>query len=276
MASSASCGHLGTARRAARRRRVAVLAVPRTPASASQRIVNRMAAETSVAAASPFGRAPPGTRPLSTLRPPCRIAGLKAKLNTNAKFYATHHVRPLVGRPSKVSSYRARYGLIAALQRWTEAGALRQRAHRLHQPVDVDWLGEVLLEPGGERAPPILVARERGQRDGRHLSIARRAELPQVADEAITVLARHRDVADDQLRVELRHRASRLLRRRDRADLRPRLPQHLLRRLAGRWIVVDDEDAQSVQPRGVVGRAPAFGRSRRASDGRLIPDVHEG
>src|SRR6266849_2851835 len=128
MASSASCGHLGTARRAARRRRMAVLAVPRTPASASQRIVNRMAAETSVAAASPFGRAPPGTRPLSTLRPPCRIAGLKAKLNTNAKFYATHHVRPLVGRPSKVSSYRGRHGLIAALQRWTEAGAPRARS----------------------------------------------------------------------------------------------------------------------------------------------------
>src|SRR3989442_4611237 len=57
--------------------------------------------------------------------------------------------------------------------RWTEAGALRQRAHRLQQPVDVDRLGEVLLEPGGERAPPILFARERGQRDGRHLRVAR-------------------------------------------------------------------------------------------------------
>src|SRR6266849_3889108 len=51
--------------------------------------------------------------------------------------------------------------------------ARRERAHRLHQPVDVDWLGEVLLEPGGERAPPILLARERGQRDGRHLRVAR-------------------------------------------------------------------------------------------------------
>src|SRR5882724_8514171 len=75
----------------------------------------------------------------------------------------------------------------------------------------------------------------------RSSSPARGVELPQVADEAVTVLARHRDVADDQLRVEFRHGASRLLRRPDRADLRARLPQHLLHRLAGRLIVVDDE-----------------------------------
>src|SRR6266481_10065844 len=123
-------------------------------------------------------------------------------------------------------------------------------SRRRHTRWNCDWSSDVCSSDLLPRA-----------RSTRWPALARRAraELPQAADEAVTVLPRHRDVADDQLRVEFRHGAPGLLRRRDCADLGPRLPQDLLHRLAGRLIVVDDEDAHSAQPRGIGPRASAFG-----------------
>src|SRR3954468_9275527 len=146
-------------------------------------------------------------------------------------------------------------------------------AYRSQQPVDIDGFGEMLLESGSDGAPPVLVACEGGQGDGGHLRSRHGVELPQRADEAVPVLAGHRYVAKDELRMDLGERAPCLLRGRDCADLRPGVPEDLLDGAAGRLIVVDNEDRQSLQSRQV-GPAPVAGEYCRPSD-HLVLDGDE-
>src|SRR5205814_6176588 len=97
---------------------------------------------------------------------------------------------------------------------------------------------------------------------------AERADLPH---ERVAVLARHADVAEEDVRPPARECGERLGGRLAYPDLGTVPPQDRLENLAGVRIVVDHEDAEAVEPRDRAlrgGRRLRLGRARGALTGR--------
>ena len=123
------------------------------------------------------------------------------------------------------------------------------------------------LEARRERLLPVLGPRVRRQRDGGE-GVPRRqaADLPQ---ERVAVLARHTDVAEEDVRPPARECGERLGGRLAHPDVGTVPPQDRLENLARVRLVVDHEDAEAVEPsarRG--GWRLRLGRARRRLPGR--------
>src|SRR5262245_37414240 len=112
-----------------------------------------------------------------------RTKGMRSGPRTTPRFQATKRgaIR-LTSRAAGPGSGRRR------------SRARRQAGHGGHQLTRLDRLGEIFVEAGREDALALLEPRMRGERDDGELAAPVRGQAAQLEDEAVAVLARHRDV----------------------------------------------------------------------------------
>ena len=101
---------------------------------------------------------------------------------------------------------------------------------RVNQPDDrgeklggLHGLGNVLIKARREGLLPILPPGVGGERDGRHVRYPciRSVNRPELVNERVSVLLRHRNVGNQEVRPPVREQGERVRRRDDTARLRP-------------------------------------------------------
>jgi len=159
---------------------------------------------------------------------------------------------------------------------------LQQHGEGRDEPVDVDGFGHVDLEAGLERSAAIFAAGERGERERGHVAAARRTQGADPTEEAVPILLRHRDVADEELRSELGEYLHRHRGRLDRPNHGAAQAEHLRERLPCARVIFDDENArafdvpddQLTRRQTFRVRDPLFGlldQGQRDREGRTLP-----
>src|SRR6266478_2817281 len=115
-------------------------------------------------------------------------------------------------------------------ERMIGSRALRKLDDCFQEDIDFDGLGQMHLKPCIQCSLPIVLAGERSQRDGGDLFPSVAAESLHFSDEAVSVFAGHRDVAQDDLRPELPESGHALSRRCSPPHICSRPVEHLLDR----------------------------------------------
>src|SRR6267142_3387875 len=142
----------------------------------------------------------------------------------------------------------------------SQAGDERRQLER------VDGLGDVGVKAGLERERPVFRPRVRRQCQGADLATLVGTQRPYLADQDVSVVTRHADVADQYVRPPASQRFKRFVGRAHHDDLRPGLAENLGEEVPRVGLIVHDQDpspGEIDQPRGGALESPVHGRGFR-------------
>src|SRR5262245_40837727 len=103
------------------------------------------------------------------------------------------------------------------------------------------------MEASLERAVAVLRPRVRRERKGADLATLVGLKRPHPADETITIIARHSDVADEDIGAQSANRFERLIGGRHNGHVCARPAKNRREKLPGISLIVDDQDPPSTE-----------------------------